>query len=106
MARVVVSDRRELHTTIDDSGELAYIGLWVDGVQIAGAVRQDELYAACNNDARWSLWSCGLRPRSLLGDPPSANAARPLPVADEHDARAWLTLLATLAEQGPTAVTR
>lgn len=106
-----VSDRREFMELPGDDGTTAYVSVWVDGLQIAGAVRQDEFYAERNRGARWSLWSSGLSLR-LLGDAPSTSEhapaqprnTSPLPVRDEHDVRAWLSLIADLAERGPRAV--
>ncbi|HJT94040.1 MAG TPA: hypothetical protein VJ777_19260 [Mycobacterium sp.] len=108
-----VSDRREVVTYPDESGATAFIGMWVDGQQIAAAVRQDDEYAKRNGGAHWSLWSSGLRLRLLVDEQPEVNgircqppaiASRPLPVRDQHDAQAWLALLADLAEHGPRVV--
>jgi hypothetical protein len=93
---------RKLVTYACSAGELAYLGMWVDGIQVAAAVRQDDCYAEMNGGARWSLWSSGLTLRTEGHNPPGS--ARPLPVRDEADARAWLYLFADLAEQGPSVI--
>lgn len=103
MVMTNLSERRQLLTYLDADGRLSYIGVWVDEMQIAAAVRTD-LDEPLNGPV-WQLWSSGLRLRSTLnGREPEAKYAHPLPVTDEHDARAWLDLLADLAEFGPKSV--
>lgn len=102
MVMTNLSERRQLLTYLDADGRLTYIGIWVDELQIAAAVRAD---GTPPHGSAWQLWSSGLRLRSTLDPAPSpANAARPLPVDNEYEARAWLNLLADLAEFGPKSV--
>lgn len=96
-----ISDRRVVVTYRDGDEKLSYIGMWVDDVQIAAAVRQPPLAPETRD---WHLWSSGLV--YPPGSPPSPGEARPLLVANEHDARAWLDLIADLAEHGPAALAR
>lgn len=100
-----ISERRQLLTYDDESGAVGFLSVWVDNVQIAAAVKQDESYAQRNDGAQWSLWSSGLTLRALTPpDDERATAAHPLAIRTEGDARAWLFLLADLAESGPRIV--
>jgi hypothetical protein len=98
-----VSERRGIYELPGDDGELGYIGVWVDGVQIAAGVRHDEGYAERHNGARWALWSGGLDVTPLKA-PRGPFDTHSLAVRAEADVRVWLDLLGDLAEHGPRSV--
>lgn len=106
MASRRITERRHV-TEYGADGTPAFIGMWVDNVQIAAAIRQDDEYADYHRGARWSLWSSGLTLAPLPGTDASQRspiASHPLPVRTEADVRAWLDLLADLAEHGARSV--
>jgi hypothetical protein len=86
-----VSPRRQMYELPGDGVDFGYISVWVDDVQIAAAVHSGPI---SYDTPHYSLWSSAL----------SLDNAKPLRVNSEHDARAWLALMADLAEQGPRVV--
>lgn len=83
MTTTRISERREILTYNDADGQASYIGMWVDGIQVAAGVK--------SIDTQWSMWS----PLLAVGN------AHPLVVRTESDLRAWLNLFGDLAEHGP-----
>ena len=95
--REKVSARREVLVYPNIAGDSGYIGMFVDDVQVAAAIWQE--------GTRFHLWSSGLTLRQRYGLGPNLpTAAVPLDVASEQDARAWLDLIADLAEHGPHVI--
>lgn len=106
MTMTKISERREVLTYPGDDGQTAYVGMWVDGLQIGAGLRQDDGFAEYHRGDRWLLWSSGLTSMAMIKPdaPRPTNAASPLPVRDEAGVRAWLNLLADLAEHGAKVV--
>ena len=71
------------------SGEVAYLGLWVDGVQVAAAMRQDDFFAERHGGHRWHLWTNFLK---IFVE------ARPAVLPDEQSARGWLKFIGDCVE--------
>lgn len=99
-----VSQRRGLYELRSaDNTTVDYIGMWIDGVQIAAALRKDDWYAEHNGGAEWALWSSRLSVAPIRAERGPTDT-HPLALRTEADARAWLDLLADLAEHGPRIV--
>lgn len=108
-----ISERRQIlaYPDVEGDGQISYIGMWVDGIQIATGLRQSVEFDDYHKGYRWQMWSSALTlpPNKFYGnadEPRADNAACPLAARDEADVRAWLNLFADLAERGPRAVDR
>lgn len=87
MTTTQLSNTRELWVHNREDGTVGYIGMAIDGVQIAAGARQSDDHKK-STGYDWHIWT------SLL----TLDDASPLAARDEKSVRRWLELFADMYE--------